>query len=39
LKGGGHIGLALRQRFAAETFDLVSRYDAMIADYLRPNQG
>ena len=35
LKAGAfHVGLETRRRLAAETFGLVSRYDAMIADYL-----
>ncbi|MFO7718406.1 MAG: IMP cyclohydrolase [Thermodesulfobacteriota bacterium] len=33
----GAVGLELRQQCAADTFAAVSRYDAMIADYLRPH--
>lgn len=33
----GAIGLELRQECAADTFASVSRYDAMIADYLQPH--
>lgn len=32
--GGFAVGLELRRKLAAETFGRVSRYDAMIADYL-----
>ncbi len=34
----GTVGMSIRQQCAAETFAQVSRYDAMIADYLRPVQ-
>jgi len=39
IKQRGHVGLAFRLKTAWHAFDLTSRYDRMIAEYLAKGQG